>query len=115
CEDFLLGKELRFFVVSDHLIEAGFRCFIRQTASCGYRNGCYAARVNEPLDARLPRLINKAECRSDVALINIIRGSGPQPVIGGNVEDLPDTLQSLFQRSRLPEIARNALDIEEVD
>ncbi len=109
---FLFSHELGSLVVTDHLVKTRLGSFVGQPVTGGNSDGCNATRINEPLDAGFSASRKQVTSSHDIVFVDLIRIFRPQPVIRGNMENLPHTFKSVRQRGLVAQIAVNAIDIE---
>ena len=95
--------------MANHLFEPGVGKFVGMLRTVNGDRGDRAG-INELLDARAHRGIEKVLCAADVRIVNILLALGPQTIIGGNVEDPLGSLRGARDRCRVTQIARDVFE-----
>src|ERR1700683_72918 len=88
----------------DHFVERGLSAFVGQRTTPRYCNGCYRTGVNNAFNARMACSVKQIAGTFDINLVNLFGPRGPQPVIGSDVKNAPNSLQSAFQRFLVPQV-----------
>jgi hypothetical protein len=76
----------------------------------GYCDCSNCAGVNNAFDARTRRGLEKTSSAFYVVLVNLIWVSRPQPVIGGDVKDLPSAMGRSVQRPGVAQVSLYAFN-----
>ena len=95
--------------MADHLFESSVRKFVGMLRTVNGDGGDRAG-VNELLDARAYRSVEKVFCAADVRIVNILLALSPQTMIGGNMEDALGSLRRASDCCRIAQIASDVFE-----
>src|SRR2546429_6922534 len=104
-----LFRSLGALVMADHLFESSVRKFVGMLRTVNGDGGDRAG-VNELLDARAYRSVEKVFCAADVRIVNILLALSPQTIIGGNMEDALGSLRRASDCCRIAQIASDVFE-----
>src|SRR5262245_58049632 len=101
----LLGDELRSFVMPDHVIECDRTILVCRLAILPHPYGADGAGVDNPFHSGLTTSGEQVSCAVGVAVIDLLRISCPEAVIGCDVIDPTATLHASQKRLRILQVA----------
>src|SRR6185437_15274845 len=108
-------QELRTLVGADHVVEVDGGIFVGRRAVVTQAQRGDAGGMHDAPHATMLRRQQHVVGAADIGVANLARIAGPQPVIGGDVEQALAILQRRFERRRIQQIAANDLDIQAVE
>src|SRR5580700_313439 len=107
-----LGQKFRAFVMPDHFVEGSLSAFVGQRTTPRYCNCCYRTGVNNAFNARMARSGKQVAGAFDINFVNLFGPRRPQPVIGSDVKNATNSLQSAPQRFLVPQITFKILYVQ---
>ena len=110
-ERHLLGKPLRALVVPGHVGDRHRRVLVARLV-LRHADAADRAGVNDALDAGAVRRFQQIACAVDIRAIEIVGMFRPEPIIGGHMKHQSAAWHRTFERSRIAQIAGDALDIQ---
>ena len=91
--------------MADHVVQLDRAVFIRRQAVLPHSDRSDRAGVNNLLHAGFAAGRKQIARAADVVVVDVLRISGPEAVVGGNVIDAAATLDAAQQRAQILEIA----------
>src|ERR1700676_654366 len=102
-------KELRAFVMADHVVQGDRSAFFSRRTVGGNADGGDAARVNDSPDRYVARGIQDVTGPVDVGVIQGLGITGPEPIIRRGVKQCRATLERTLERRPVREITPHHL------